>query len=114
MMLYLRLFAGLTSLISNLALSHAFSIGPEGIFESSFISASEIRANQPGHHRKRDRNESGGHQDRDPCRRALDHGRVARVAESNALKHAPQSVIQVHAEQHHRENVERRDWNPPE
>src|SRR5438128_8766266 len=34
MTVYLRLFAGLTSFISNLRLSHFCSMGPSGIFES--------------------------------------------------------------------------------
>ena len=36
MTLYLRLLAGLTSFMSNLHLSQACSIGPEGILASSF------------------------------------------------------------------------------
>ena len=42
MMVYLRLFAGFTSFISNRARSHFFSIGPDGILESSCMEVYEI------------------------------------------------------------------------
>ena len=36
-------------------------------------------------------------------------GRVARVGEAHRLEHAPDAVVQVHAQQDHRDDVERRD-----
>ena len=109
MMVYLRLLAGFTSLRLKRWRSHRVSIGPVGDFESSSMLAFLSYCQEAGHHRDRDGAVADGDQDGENGRALLQLRRVARMAEAHRLKHAPQAVIQVHAQQDHGQDVERRD-----
>src|ERR1017187_7339082 len=64
---------------------------------------------QTGHHRDGDGAIANRDQDGDDGRALLDQGRVAWVVDAHGLEHAPQAMVQVHAQQDHRHDVKRRD-----
>src|SRR5579871_2276929 len=101
-----RLFAGLTSLRLKRWRSQRVSIGPSGDFESSSISGVPLQMQQTSHHRDGYRAVSDRDQDGDDGRALLQQGGVAWMVDAHGLEHAPQSVVQMHAQQDHRENVE--------
>src|ERR1044072_7711186 len=116
MMLYFRLLAGFTSFISNLCLSHRFSIGPAGTLPSSSIRShlsrtghGGLRADQVRHRGDRNRKMPDGDDDGKHGCELLQQRRVARMADAQRLKHAPQPVIEVHCQKQHRDDVEDRD-----
>src|SRR5687767_6029552 len=102
MTLYLRLFAGFTSLISARCLSHFFSIGPPGIW---LLSSMRFPLPDPA------REDGHGHRDvADHDREGEDGGERAavrvhvRVVEPDRLRRAVDAVIEVQAERQHRDD----------
>src|SRR6185437_5230187 len=108
-MLNFRLFAGLTSFISNLALSQACSIGPEGTLESRTIFS--LKVNDPGHHGDRNRYVPEKQKDRNYGCSAFDTGHVFRVRAAQRLESAVNSVVQVQAQKCDRHDISDRDRN---
>src|SRR5258707_13135743 len=104
MIVCLRLFAGFTSFISKRAWSQSFSMGPEGTLESSGIELFQISDHDSDRHRY----VSGGDQNRKHGCRAFQPWRVARVLDTERLCPAPQTVVQVHAQQNDGYNIDDR------
>src|SRR5256885_6251690 len=100
MTVYLRLFAGFTSFISNLAVSQARSIGPEGDLDSS-----GILGNDPGHHRDGDGCESTKQEKRESSSNASESRRIAGMIHTDGLEHTPDAMIEVCAQQSHGDDV---------
>src|SRR5687767_14896663 len=110
MMLYFRLFAGLTSFISKRARSQAVSIGPEGTLEFSCMWSDPVEVRmEAAQNRDRDGDKAQHDRKGEQLRERSDSRRVARVGEPERLEHAPHAVIQVHAEKNHGDDVEQRD-----
>src|ERR1035437_7444395 len=117
MMVYFRLLAGFTSLRLKRWRSHRVSIGPVGEFELSSMLAFlsyltyylTVLLDPANHHRDRNGAVADGDQDGENSRTRFQFRSVAGVAEAQRLKHAPQAVIQVQAQQDHRQDVEPRD-----
>ena len=60
-------------------------------------------------HHDRDGNIADGDEPGEGRREFLEHGRVTRMAHAQRLEHAPDAVVEVHAEQDHGEDVEAGD-----
>src|SRR5262245_50253554 len=115
-----RLFAGLTSLISNLWLSHFCSSGPSGTRESrtktGLLLARRCRVGvraRRAHQTELRRDGEREIADEDDGREHLCEGSsslvVLRVVDTEALKERPGPVVQVERECDHRQDVDDRD-----
>src|SRR5512147_1629359 len=100
MTVYFRLLAGFTSLTLKRCVSQRVSMGPDGIFASSSMIAPLV--NDAGQYRDRNGNIAGGNHYREHRRKLLDAGRIPRMAQPHRLEHAPDAVVEVHAQQNHR------------
>src|SRR5262249_11394547 len=115
-----RLFAGLTSLISNLWLSHFCSSEPSGIRESrtktglllarrSGVGVWTRRVDQTELHRDGEREVADEDHGREDLRERSSTLVVLRVVDAETLEQRPRPVVQVERERDHREDVDDRD-----
>src|SRR6185312_10489677 len=95
----LRLFAGLTSFMSNLCLSHFCAMGPEGIFESRAILLHGLLSVMKHQNGYGDGDVSDKNQPRDEPRAGIEAGAVDFVLPAERLKHGAHAVAQVKAKQ---------------
>src|SRR6266702_6400287 len=106
-----RLLAGLTSLMSNLWLSHFAASGPEGALLSRIIRKNLISFERFLSVAEENRHWNGGiaqknHQ-REPARGLIQKRAIGLVVPAERLKHAAGSMTQVQAQQRHSQNIKR-------
>src|SRR5437016_14345296 len=105
-----RLLAGLTSLDSNLWLSHFCASGPAGILASRLMLFGSLLSGrqpsgrgghvvfaQPAQYRDRNRNVAGKNQDRRPLRQTLWQAMAEADFDSERLKHRVNAMAQMGA-----------------
>src|SRR5215472_16827602 len=107
--LYLRLLAGFTSFISNLAFSHFCSIGPGGTRASSFMTSSVISLHDAHQNRQRYDTESHADPSGEQHGSFLEKQVVARMRNAQRLEHAPYAVIEVNRQKNGRHEVKQGD-----
>src|SRR5690606_39915416 len=100
MMSYFRLLAGFTSLSSKRCFVHFSSIGPLGIFAFSSIALPY----QAGQNCDRERDVREHDHQREDCGDRTSDVVVLLVVRAQRLQHAPEAVVETHAERDHRRN----------
>src|SRR5688572_608536 len=104
MTLYLRLFAGLTRRISNFALDHFCSIGPDGRRASSFMSSRSGQPDDADEHGRRRHHVADEQERRDQLAELV--GGILRMAQAERLQPARGAVTEVEREHDHAGEVD--------
>src|SRR5579872_6738462 len=99
-----RLFAGLTSFMSNLCMSHFCASGPEGILESRAILLARLLS-VTAKNGNGDRNVAEENQPGDDARCFVQERAVHLVLPANGLEHGAHTVAQVQTKQCDRNNI---------